>query len=135
VNEHAPQPARSPGEVRIRSNVCGNPNAWHLVPGELLGRCALGPLYIPTHLQQAEKTYYRRCSVCQRNSFEIGKEGCDYGPCRQQGIMAKAAAAAALDVTSGEDGFDQVAEPDDGYEPLPCPPACDISPVETVAGG
>jgi hypothetical protein len=90
--ESVMKPEDEGGEVRIRSNICPDPDAWQLVPGELLVRCDLGPTYIPTPLQRDEKTYYRLCYVCKRTSFLIIKDGCDYPPCRLQGIKSKAEA-------------------------------------------
>jgi hypothetical protein len=81
------------GEVRVRSNVCADSNAWHLVPGELLPSGPFAPPHILTALQQQERTYYRACSVCRRSSFRISYEGCDYEPCRLHGTPSRDEAA------------------------------------------
>lgn len=80
---------RSKGEVRIRSNVCTDPNAWNLVPGDLAARYGL-PLHRITPKQQDEMMYYVPCSICKRTIFEILEEGCDHPVCRAQGITSSA---------------------------------------------
>jgi hypothetical protein len=69
--------ARTPGEVRVRSNVCREPNDWHLVPGDLLKSCDL-PLHDLTAKQRDELMYYERCCLCQRTVFVFMQDGCDY---------------------------------------------------------
>ena len=92
-DESAKDAARASGEVRVRSNVCTDSNAWHLVPGELFPSESFAPPRILTPLQQQEKTYYRICSVCRRSSYRISHEGCDYEPCRLQGVPSRDEAA------------------------------------------
>lgn len=92
-NQQYPQ---NKGEVRIRSNVCTDPSAWHLVPGDLLRShsltahqknellyhaVALGPERASRELsatQKKELMYYERCCLCHRTIFEIEEDGCDY---------------------------------------------------------
>jgi hypothetical protein len=78
---------RTPGEVRIRSNVCISPNAWHLVPGDLVKICSFSQRDL-TQKQKDEMMYYERCCVCRRTIFEILEDGCDYSVCRKQGIQS-----------------------------------------------
>lgn len=69
------------GEIFLRSNVTGNNDAWHLVPGDAME--ALRPSYFvhgnahPTARQLAERLYYHPCAVCRRDSFECQRDGCD----------------------------------------------------------
>jgi hypothetical protein len=79
------------GEVRIRSNVCTNPNAWHLVPGDLV-KSYLLPLRDLTPKQRTELMYYERCCLCHRTVFEIEEDGCDY--CAEGGHGALSVAEA-----------------------------------------
>ncbi len=82
---------REKGEVRIRSNVCTDPDAWHLVPGDVARNYGLqGQLNKEQH---NELMYYEPCAVCRRTIFFITEDGCDYPICRQQGIMSHAEAA------------------------------------------
>jgi len=75
---------RSEGEVRVRSNVCTDPNAWNLVPGDVLNRYGLTLRGI-TQKQHDEMMYYVPCCICKRTIFEILEDGCDYPVCRKQG--------------------------------------------------
>ena len=59
---------KTPGEVRVRSNVCLEANAWHLVPGDLLKACGL-PLRDITTQQQREMMYYERCCICRKTGM------------------------------------------------------------------
>lgn len=85
---------KTKGEVRIRSNVCTNPNAWHLVPGDAVKSYSLLQHHLSQHhltqKQKDEMMYYARCSNCHRTIFEIEEDGCDYSVCRQQGIPSSA---------------------------------------------
>ena len=76
---------KTPGEVRIRSNVCTDPHAWHLVPGDVIKSFSLRQDRL-TQKQKDEMLYYARCCICHRIIFEIEEDGCDYAVCRQQGI-------------------------------------------------
>jgi hypothetical protein len=78
----------SKGNVRIRSNVCDDPKAWHLVPGDLMKACGLNR-YDMTTKQREEMMYYSRCSICHRTACEIAEEGCDYPKCLEQGIRSR----------------------------------------------
>lgn len=80
-SQHQPR-SKPPGEVRIRSNVCSDPNAWHLVPGDLLESLSLHHRHL-TPMQRSEMMYYKRCCLCGRTSFEIDEDGCDY--CAESG--------------------------------------------------
>lgn len=79
------------GEIRVRSNVCTDPRAYHLVPGTLLR--SYFPEHLPTPAQRMEQQYLHRCTLCKRNTFEINEEGCDHHICRRQGILSRAEAA------------------------------------------
>ena len=79
------QQSKTHGAVRIRSNVCTNPRAWHLVPGDVIQSFSL-PQDRLTQKQKDEMLYYARCCICHRTIFEIEEDGCDYTVCRQQGI-------------------------------------------------
>lgn len=83
------QKPKTHGEVRIRSNVCTDPNAWHLVPGDVIKSFSLRQHRL-TQKQKDEMLYYARCCICHRTIFEIEEDGCDYAPCRQQGIPSSA---------------------------------------------
>jgi hypothetical protein len=80
---------RTPGEVRIRSNVCISPNAWNLVPGDLVKNCSLSQRDL-TQKQKDEMMYYVRCCICHRFIFQILEDGCDYSVCREQGTQSTA---------------------------------------------
>jgi len=84
-----PKKTSTNGEVRIRSNVCTDPNAWQLVPGDLVKSCSLHPRDI-TQKQKDEMMYYERCCMCHRTIFEIQEDGCDFSACRKQGIQSSA---------------------------------------------
>lgn len=79
------------GAVRVRSNICTDPNATHLVPWNLAKSC--WPELTPTHLQKEEASYYMRCDLCKRRLFEIHEFGCDHHICRRQGLPSVAEAA------------------------------------------
>jgi len=79
------------GEVRIRSNVCATPNAWHLVPGDLVKSFSLSQHDL-TRKQRREMMYYERCCLCHRTIFEIEEEGCDYCAERGHGTLSVAEA-------------------------------------------
>lgn len=74
----------SPGAVRIRSNVCTDPNAYRLVPGDRIPRHQQG--YILTREQREEQRYYVPCSLCGKTEFMMFEQGCDNDVCRRQGI-------------------------------------------------
>lgn len=75
------------GEVRIRSNVCTDPNAWHLVPGDVAKSYSL-PDHVLNQKQKDELMYYVRCCFCHRTIFEINEDGCDERICRAQGVQS-----------------------------------------------
>jgi hypothetical protein len=79
------QKSKPHGEVCIRSNVCTDPHAWHLVPGDVIKSFSL-PKDRLTQKQRDEMLYYARCCLCHRTIFEIEEDGCDDAVCRQQGI-------------------------------------------------
>ena len=88
-NQEKPRPK---GQVRIRSNVCTDPNGWHLVPGDVLKRHGLH--YDGVNARQHEEMmYYEACSICKRRIYEIDEDGCDHPICRRQGIPSSAEAA------------------------------------------
>ena len=72
---------RSAGQVRIRSNVTDDPNAWRLVPGELAS-LEKGSHQL-TELQREEANLYMPCCICHRTIVQIEEEGCDR--CRAMG--------------------------------------------------
>ncbi len=76
---------KTPGEVRVRSNVCLEANAWHLVPGDLLKACGL-PLRDITTQQQREMMYYERCCICRKTVYVFMEDGCDYCATRGHGV-------------------------------------------------
>jgi hypothetical protein len=88
-NLHEKRPTN--GIVRIRSNVCTEPNGWHLVPGDLVKRYSL-PHHNLTEKQKDEMMYYVPCSYCHRTIFQILEEGCDEPVCRSQGLPSTAEA-------------------------------------------
>ena len=66
---------RDTGQVRVRSNVTDDANAWNLVPGEL---AALeGGKHQLTALQREEANLYKPCCICHRSIVQIEEEGCD----------------------------------------------------------
>lgn len=69
------------GQVRIRSNVCTDPKAWHLVPGYVVQRYGLQ--YGINNEQREEMMYYEPCCLCHRLIYEINRDGCDHPICRQ----------------------------------------------------
>ena len=77
MSEIDQQKPEGKGEVRIRSNVCADPYAWHLVPGDLVRSFSL-PQHNLSPRQQSELMYYVRCCLCHKTDFEIEEEGCDY---------------------------------------------------------
>ncbi len=85
------QKPETKGEVRIRSNVCTAPNAWHLVPGDLVKSFSLSQRDL-TPKQRRELMYYERCCLCHRTSFVIDEEGCDYCAERGHGTLSVAEA-------------------------------------------
>jgi hypothetical protein len=82
---HSQQQLKTHGAVRIRSNVCTDRRAWHLVPGDVIKSFSL-PQDRLTQKQKAEMLYYERCCMCHRTIFESEEDGCDYAVCRQQGM-------------------------------------------------
>jgi hypothetical protein len=86
-----PKVTNTNGEVRIRSNVCTDPNAWDLVPGDLF-KTVSSQHHKLTRNQNVEKMYDEPCCICHRKSFEILENGCDYPACRAQGISSCAVA-------------------------------------------
>jgi hypothetical protein len=89
ANTH-PSPQQK-GEVRIRSNVCTDPNGWHLVPGDLVKSFSLSQRDL-TPKQKREMMYYERCCLCHRTIFEIEEDGCDYCAQRGHGTLSVAGA-------------------------------------------
>src|SRR5437867_6843718 len=85
------QKSKTHGEIRIRSNVCTDPHARHLVPGDVIKNFSL-PQDRLTQKQKDEMLYYAPCCMCHRTIFEIEEDGCDYPVCRQQGITPSAEA-------------------------------------------
>jgi hypothetical protein len=83
-------PAR--GQVRIRSNVCIDPNAFNLIPGDVLQRHSMHYGSI-TREQRDEMMYYEPCSICKRTLFMIQEEGCDQPHCLKSGTLSSADAA------------------------------------------
>ena len=79
------------GEIRIRSNICTDPRAYHLVPGVLVR--SYFSLYSPTEAQRREWQYLDRCTLCKRSAFEFNEEGCDHHVCQRGGLLSKADAA------------------------------------------
>lgn len=71
------------GAIRIRSNICTQPNAWHLVPGDLIQSRSL-PRQDLTDKQREEMMYYERCCYCHRTIYEIEENGCDNTECRDE---------------------------------------------------
>lgn len=68
------------GEVRIRSNVVFDGEAWELVPGEIVERYRRDHFAHPNARrgrQHDEKMYYAPCSRCHRTIDIINLEGCD----------------------------------------------------------
>jgi hypothetical protein len=68
------------GQTRIRSNVCFDQAATHLVPGDLA--MTTGHKYDMTTKQKAEAMYYSKCCICRRSSFEINRDGCRNPACK-----------------------------------------------------
>lgn len=81
------------GHVRVRSNVCTDPKAWHLVPGDELRRHSLHYGNI-TRKQHEELMYYEPCCICKRRIYEIREDGCDHPICRKHGKTLSTADAA-----------------------------------------
>jgi hypothetical protein len=79
-----------PGEVRVRSNVCTDPNAVNLVPW-VLAR-TYWPDCTPTPQQKEELAYLQPCSLCKRRLFEIHEFGCDHHVCLRSGVPSVAEA-------------------------------------------
>lgn len=71
------------GAVRLRSNVVSQENSWRDVPGDLVESWREN--WFDTRAgnasarQQAERDYYRLCSMCRRSLCQINLEGCDCG--------------------------------------------------------
>lgn len=81
------------GQVRIRSNVCLESDAWHLVPGDVLRRYNLHYGRV-TAKQHDEMMYYEPCSICRRMFYQIMDDGCDHPVCRKQEKIPSTADAA-----------------------------------------
>jgi len=81
------------GRVRIRSNVCNDPKAWHLVPGDELRRHGLHYGGV-NEKQHKEMMYYEPCAYCRRRIFEIREDGCDDHRCQTRGKTISTAEAA-----------------------------------------
>jgi hypothetical protein len=58
------------GAVRVRGNVVNSAYAFDLVPGEIAN-----PLR--TARQHDEKMYYKLCTHCDKNAYQIERFGCD----------------------------------------------------------
>ena len=70
--------------VRVRSNVCVDPDAIHLVP---LGLARTHwPDRSPTAKQKEEMAYLQLCTLCKRRLFEIHEFGCDHHVCKKSGV-------------------------------------------------
>jgi hypothetical protein len=72
---------RTKGQVRIRSNVCTDPEAWHLVPGDVVRHYGLQ--YGVNKEQHEEMMYYEPCCLCKRAIYWIKENGCDDPVCRK----------------------------------------------------
>lgn len=70
--------------VRVRSNVCVDPNAVHLVPWGLAR--THWPDLSPTPKQREEMAYLQPCTLCKRRLFEIHEFGCDHPVCIKSGV-------------------------------------------------
>jgi hypothetical protein len=87
------------GAVRLRSNVTIDPNAWQLVPGEVVARHRNMKQYLNKlasadgQRQKAEYHYYTLCSVCDRTMHRTMLEGCNH--CRDAPRPADTEAARA----------------------------------------
>ena len=81
----------SPGEIRVRSNVCFDPNATELIPGDVLKAYQM-PLYNITAKQRTEMMYYHPCCICRRTVYVFMEEGCDYCAEGGQGVPSVAEA-------------------------------------------
>ncbi|HSW50627.1 MAG TPA: hypothetical protein VLH09_10655 [Bryobacteraceae bacterium] len=90
------------GQVRIRSNVCTDPSAWHLVPGDRMPRGPLPPPYELTREQKEEQMCYTACAICHRRSYRINHEGCDHPACRSQGVVSTAEAPCTRQAAAAE---------------------------------
>jgi len=82
---------KNAGAIKVRSNVCGTANSWHLVPGDKLPDDY--PYHSLTEKQRKEQAYYLRCSFCHRTGFEINENGCDRPECNRNGTISTAEAA------------------------------------------
>lgn len=76
--------AASTGQVRIRSNVCTDADAVHLVPWSLAR--TYWPERMPTARQKEEQAYLQRCDLCRRQLYEMHEFGCDHHVCAASGI-------------------------------------------------
>lgn len=72
------------GAVRSRSNVTNNCYGNDMIPGEIADK-------IITRRQHDEMMYYKPCSHCDRNAYQIERFGCDR--CAQHGQALSAFAA------------------------------------------
>jgi hypothetical protein len=78
------------GEIRVRSNICTDSSAVHLVPW-VIAR-TYWPDRKPTAQQKEESAYLWPCSICKRRLYDIHEDGCDHHVCRAQGIISVAEA-------------------------------------------
>lgn len=96
------------GRVRLRSNVVDSPDAWHLVPGEVIAVHRPELLRAPNRpkrLQVDERMYYVPCGICGRYEHVIKREGCEecsHGPTPAQMEQARALQRAALEAVETE---------------------------------
>jgi hypothetical protein len=79
------QKAKFSGGIRVRSNVCFDRNAEHLIPGDILKAYSMSPREI-TRQQKAEMMYYHPCCLCRRTVYVFMEEGCDYCASRGHGV-------------------------------------------------
>jgi molecular chaperone DnaK len=79
---------RTPGAVRIRSNVllqsdeADGHHRWDLVPGDIIDKYS--PRYSPFVLNErqiGEKMYYVPCALCHQGIYEIMLHGCNEPKC------------------------------------------------------
>lgn len=82
------------GQVRARSNVCVDPNASNLIPGDVLKRYGMHYDRQLSPKQKAEMDYYLPCAYCSRLLLQIMEGGCDRPICRQGGKIPSTAEAA-----------------------------------------
>lgn len=80
----------SSGQVRVRSNLCTDPDAVHLVPWSLAK--TYWPERMPTGRQKEERAYLQPCELCRKRLFDMHEFGCDHHVCTRAGIPSVAEA-------------------------------------------